>query len=220
VKKPPPATTRKPHRPTKPNSPSNPAPGGLVSVHSRPPPGHGGGGKHGGTGKHHSPRKHKPPPKRKLALGEAVACCSAEALAASLRLAGQRVTDADVLALYSYTASDPDEGATIEATLEAASEFGLAGVRLTSFGLRPADDLRSAIPVLKPDGHGGSPAQFCLVPVELIGHDLILGVTLPGGPHALAADPSGQLWSWGERWTLDQLQSGPAEEAWAVTWAT
>jgi hypothetical protein len=217
VKKPPPTTTRKPHRPPKPNSPSNPAPGGLVSVHSRPPPGHGGGGgKHGGTGKHHSPRKHKPPPKRKLAIGEAVACCSAEALAASLRLAGQLVTDADVLALYSYTASGPDEGATIEATLRAAAEHGLAGVRPVTFEMAPpcAPAVRwPACPrcalfrglTAYPGGGGG---------------DLILGVTLPGGPHALALDPSGSVWSWGDLWSLDQLQAGPAEEAWAVIWAT
>ncbi len=48
----------------------------------------------------HKVAKPKPAPKtRQLALGSAVACCSAEALAASLRLAGWPVTDADTYAL-------------------------------------------------------------------------------------------------------------------------
>src|SRR5258708_22438339 len=71
----------------------------------------------------------KKPVKRKQALGEAVACCAAEALAASLRLAGWRVSDADVLALYERTAGGPDAGASISETLEAAQRFGLAAVR-------------------------------------------------------------------------------------------
>jgi hypothetical protein len=218
VKKPPPTTTRKPHRPPKPNSPSNPAPGGLVSVHSRPPPGHGGGGKHGGTGKHHSPRKHKPPPKRKLALGEAVACCSAEALAASLRLAGQLVSDEDVLALYWRTAASDSSGATILDTLDAAAEYGLGGVRLASFG--PLDlvepPLRGGIHLRRPERIWDD-RDLHLRPVHAV--SVVIGLELSGGPHALALDPCGAVWSWGELWTLDQLQAGPAEEAWAVTWA-
>ena len=68
-----------------------------------------------------------------LALGDGVACCAAEALAASLRLQGVRVSDEDVLALYWHTASDPDAGASIVATLEAAWRFGLGGIRPVSF---------------------------------------------------------------------------------------
>src|SRR6185312_13645765 len=45
-------------------------------------------------------KRAKAHPKRQLALGDGVACCAAEALAASLRLAGWPVTDDDVLALY------------------------------------------------------------------------------------------------------------------------
>lgn len=198
MKKPPPTTTRKPHKPAKPPAPpKQPGPGTLISVHSRPPPGYG-GGKHGGTGKHQPPKKHRPPPKRKLSAGD-VACCSAEALAASLRLVGQRVTDDDVLALYSYTASDPDEGATIAATLGAAQRHGLAGVRPAHIEVFPLKLTFGRLDVKSP---------------------VICGVTLPGGPHAITADSSGAAWSWGELWTLEQLQSGPAEEAWAVTWAT
>ncbi|MDH6116908.1 hypothetical protein ABH930_000327 [Kitasatospora sp. GAS204A] len=58
-----------------------------------------------------------------------VACCAAEALAASLRLTGHVVTDQDVLDLYWLTADDADAGAGLWETIEAAAEYGLAGVR-------------------------------------------------------------------------------------------
>lgn len=90
-----------------------------------------------------------------------VACCAAEALAASLRLTGRTVTDRDVLDLYWLTADDADAGAGLWATIEAATEYGLAGVR--PLDARPAEhagtgvilgvDLaeRHAVTV---DGHG------------------------------------------------------------------
>jgi hypothetical protein len=98
---------------------------------------------------------------RKLALGSAVACCAAEALAASLRMAGQPVADEDVLALYWQTASGPDAGASILATLEAAEQYGLAGCRPRP---RPATSLR---------------------------HGLVVGTMLPGGPHAVTLQDAG-----------------------------
>ena len=86
--------------------------------------------------KHHAAasKKHHPKPKRKLALNGDVACCAAEAVAASLRLAGHLVTDPDVYALYKTTAAGPDTGATIQETLEALMRHGLAGVRPLGFG--------------------------------------------------------------------------------------
>jgi hypothetical protein len=109
-------------------------------------------------------RKAKAHPRRQLALGSAVACCSAEALAASLRLSGHAVSDADVLALYWHTARDEHAGASIVATLEAAGEFGLAGVRPASFGLlpearcyQPLDDARCDVVT---DLIGGEVAVF------------------------------------------------------------
>src|SRR6185503_17759625 len=82
--------------------------------------------------KHHAAaKKHKGTVvKRGLApAADQVASCAAEALAASLRLSGPSVAPVEVLALYWHTADDADTGATISATLEAASEFGLAGRR-------------------------------------------------------------------------------------------
>lgn len=132
---------------------------------------HGGSAKHGrsqGGGGTGAPagRKHKT---RKLALGEGVACCSAEALAASLRLAGHPVTDEQVLALYWLTASGPDDGATILATLEAAAEHGLADVRLA--GYRRAATIAPGV---------------------------IVGGWIPAGPHAITLDGAA-AWTWGER---------------------
>ena len=78
-----------------------------------------------------APTHHKP---RKLTPDGSVALCSARAVAESLRLAlGVTVSDEDVLGLYWRTAADPDVGATILETLEAASASGLAGVRPDSF---------------------------------------------------------------------------------------
>lgn len=164
-------------------------------------------------------KKAKHHKRRGLALTDGVACCSAEALAASLRLVGWPVSDEDVLELYSYTASGPDEGASILATLRAAREFGLAGKQLVQFGAP------SSLDCIDPPLAGG----FELGCPEWIWHDgdldlgpvrhgLIVGVTLPGGPHALTLDPSGFVWSWGELYDPGQLRPGPLEEAWLVDW--
>jgi hypothetical protein len=140
-------------------------------------------------------KKAKQHPRRQLALGSAVACCSAEALAASLRLSGWPVSDADVLALYWHTARDEHAGASIVATVEAAAEFGLAGVR---------------------------PVKVQLLAPELIPEagrykfPCILGVALPG-PHAVL--DTGSAWlTWGEPWPAWAFPDVVTEEAWEVTW--
>jgi hypothetical protein len=133
-------------------------------------------------------RKAKAHPRRQLALDEGVACCSAEALAASLRRSGWPVSDLDVLALYLHTTGDLDRGAHILATMEAAGEFGLAGVRPVSFGPVDLDD----------------PAA------------LILGLTLPG-PHAVL-DTGSEWISWGQAWPVSAFPDVVLEEAWLVDW--
>ena len=137
-----------------------------------------------------------------LALGDGVACCAAEALAASLRLQGVRVSDEDVLGLYWHTADDPDAGASILATLEAAWRFGLGGVRPRRFG--PAFPAAEA-----PFG----PA-FAM---GAVAHPVILGLELPGS-HAVLADAGG-WWSWGELHDPTEWPDAVVESAWAVTWA-
>jgi hypothetical protein len=90
-----------------------------------------------------------------------IACCAAEALAASLRLAGRAVSDRDVLDLYWLTAGDADAGAGLWATIEAAAEHGLAGVR--PLDARPATELAAGVVLglelverhaVTVDGHG------------------------------------------------------------------
>lgn len=84
---------------------------------------------------HHVAKKHKGQVHRGLALGDAVACCAAEALAAPLRLSGIPVSNADVLALHRLSGADDERGGPILAALEAASEFGLGGMRPVSVDL-------------------------------------------------------------------------------------
>lgn len=201
--------------------------------------------KHGQTSKHHP--KHPPsrqrgvtvtPPHviagqpgpakpRKLSIGD-VACCSAEALAASLRLAGHLVDDSDVLALYWSTARDPDAGASILATLQAAAAAGLAGAFPS--GIRPVrlgEPLldQAPLPAGQRPGHWLDPDLSEIDhdlgggPLDGLAHGLILGVELPGGPHALAVDPAGRAWSWGQPWPLAGFADAVVEEAWAVSWS-
>ena len=137
-------------------------------------------------------KKARQHPKRQLALGDGVACCSAEALAASLRLTGWPVTDGDVLALYRRTAADLDAGASILATLEAAAEYGLAGIRPVSFGLAGLEEV--------PDGW----------------RRLILGLSLPA-PHAVL-DTGSEWITWGQAWPAWAFPDAVLEEAWTVEW--
>lgn len=167
------------------------------------------------------PAAHKKPVKRKLALGEAVACCAAEALAASLRLTGWPVSDADVLALYELTAGDEDEGATIGATLEAAAEHGLG----PGF---PVWRVLADSPLLLADSDASDGASFgglfpCRgqlsgsVPRPGDSMPLILGLKLPEGPHAVC-DDGAAWWSWGQPCDRAAFPDAVIEEAWQVTW--
>jgi hypothetical protein len=166
--------------------------------------------KHHKAAKHHAAaKKHKGTVHRGLAIGDAVACCAAEALAASLRLSGLPVSDADVLSLYWRTADDPDAGASIEETLGAASAFGLAGLRPVTLGANFGISVDPSDPtgqLLRQFGH------------RLHAHGLILGVDLPEGPHTVLATPDG-WWSWGELWCpWCEWPDAVIEEAWVVAW--
>ena len=99
--------------------------------------------------------------KRGYALPGGVACCVAEGLAASLRLAGKRVGADDVLALYLSTPDADETGASILATLEAAQVYGLAG----------------AYPMFVP---AATPAD-----------GVVAGITLPYGPHTVTLERGG-----------------------------
>lgn len=124
------------------------------------------------------PKRKKPV--RKLAGSSLVACCAAEAVAMSLRLAGGRVTDEDMLALYFATAGVPDDGASIGDTLDAVAGVGLAGIRQVFY---------EPLIVTGAAGVAASPLAACGSGLEWhhqiaiaaqsadehVGHDLILG---------------------------------------------
>ena len=129
-----------------------------------------------------------------LSLAEGVECCAAEALAASLRLAGGVVSDDDVLELHWRAGGTADDGVSILAALEAAQEYGIGAFRLVSFGCVK------------------SPYE-----IRAIDTPLILGLELPG-PHAALAEP-GRWWSWGKRYDPAAFPGAVIEEAWAVSWA-
>lgn len=148
----------------------------------------------------HKPRVVKHPKAKTAARGLTpgdMSCCVAQALAASLQSEGFPVTDDDVLALHLLIAG-PDEYVTIEDGLEAAAQYGLAGLRpsvkscasASLAGRLPYSDLVEYVP----------------------GRCLILGVTEPA-PHAVCDDGSG-WWSWGQQW---EPWTEP-DEAWSVSW--
>lgn len=150
--------------------------------------------KHHKAAKHHAkPHKHKGTVARGLAIGAEVASCAAEALAASLRLQGHAVSDADVLALHRQAGGTADEGVTIEEALAAAWLYGLGGIRPVTW--RPAE-ARDFMPAHMPA--------------------LILGVDLPGA-HTVLAAPDG-WWSWGELYCPCEFPDAVVEEAWWVEW--
>lgn len=154
-------------------------------------PGHGHTRKHAGGTKHAGSAKHKPsaaqqaarkkfqqagahaahlhavakhaghPTPAKWSPFADVACCAVQALAASLRMTGRAVSDADVLDLYWRVTDDPDAGMTLEAAFGAAAGYGLAGIRL--LGASPARRLGDGVVLgvdltqrhaLTLDGHG------------------------------------------------------------------
>ena len=168
----------------------------------------------------HAVAKHPKHPKpRRLTPDGDVALCSARAVAESLRLAlGVIASDDDVLELYFRTADDPDEGASILATLHAAATYGLAGARLASYGSAGRDsNPQTPISCLRDAGIG--PAARRLIPVRppaLPG--LILGTELPG-PHAVTVAPDGCWVSWGQHYDPRAFPGAVIEEAWSVRWA-
>ena len=117
------AGKQRPQRPQRPSRPKHKA-----AKPAKPAQPH----HHHATGKPGRPKTTTAKAKRGLSPG--VNCCAAEALAMSLRLAGFVIDESDVLDLYYLTANLPDEGASIEATLEAAATHGLAGFRPSQGG--------------------------------------------------------------------------------------
>lgn len=149
--------------------------------------------KHTATAKKTATKKTATVAKKSLAIGDALPVCAFEAVAMSLRLAGQRVHDDDVAELWRLTGADPD-GASAGDALAAAVRFGLADVRPVITGYNAA---------CCPEHSFYTPAGY-----------LILGITHPF-PHAVLATPDG-WWSWG---SLHSPWPAVIDEAWAVSWS-
>lgn len=215
--------------------------------------------KHAGTSKH-SPTASKPTAKKKsakvttkakhpahakargYAIGDWLPVCAAEAVAMSLRLAGQPVSGDEVAWLWELAGA---REMTIAEALAAAARFGLDGRRPLALGY----DGPGSLDGLVVDGHradglldgecrvgahgpfqaveDGRPGRDDLVRDAVrakaladlianrsVAHALILGVDVPG-PHCVLATPAG-WWSWGQLWSPWNAR---IEEAWAVSWS-
>lgn len=147
-----------------------------------------------------------------FAVGDWLPVCGFEAVAQSLRLAGQFVHDDEVAWLWELAGS-PALGASVGTALDTAGEHGLAGMRpqferLAGVGVHPAD--HPALPFAQDEGVPVGPFEDFLAG-DL--HNLILHVNVPG-PHAVLATRDG-WWSWGE---LYSPWPARVSEAWAVSW--
>jgi hypothetical protein len=165
-----------------------------------------------------------------FAIGDLLPVCSAQALAQSLRLAGQRVSDDEVLELHYLAGGSADEMVSVGDALAAAARFGLAGCRpalLSGSGLDAASGPARPEDPSVPPGVGlecdsaalgaasrlaPPPAGSALQPGSSWSQILLIDVP---GPHAVLATADG-WWSWGEL-----LSPWPARvsEAWAVSWS-
>ena len=125
--------------------------------------------------------------KRGAAVLDGIPWCAVESLAASLRIAGKAVGGDDLLTLHYLAGGSADSPTTILAALMAAQEHGLGGA-YPEFGL--------------PDTW-----------TRLDG--LVVGVTIPAGPHSVVLDQGG-VWSWGDWHELTRPLV--IEEAWSVSW--
>jgi hypothetical protein len=145
-----------------------------------------------------------------FAVGDWLPVCGFEAVAQSLRLAGQRVDDDEVLRLYDLCGS---REVSIGEALTAAARFGLAGYRPAEFKAHPE---RGEFGKLCSDllGGTGQASPNPLSPFVVRGHGLILRIDVPG-PHAVLATRDG-WWSWGE---LHSPWPARVSEAWAVSWS-
>ena len=136
-----------------------------------------------------------------LAVGDWLPVCAFEAVAQSLRLAGQPVHDDDVCELWHLLGERPD-GVPVGEALAAVARFGLDSQR-PHFAQQPPSGLAFEFPC----------GVFVGDQVANDSHGLILRIDVPG-PHAVLATDRG-WWSWGELYDPWPCR---VEEAWAVSW--
>lgn len=113
--------------------------------------------------------------------------CAVQALAESLHIAGKEVDRDDVLALFHMAGGDLVKGLSILETLVAAQVFGLGGAHPI---FRPARSLTDGV---------------------------VVGITVPEGPHTVTVAGSGYR-TWGEWRPVLPGFEDDIEEAWEVSW--
>jgi hypothetical protein len=166
-----------------------------------------------------------------------VACCSARAVAESLRLAlGVRLAQDDVLGLHWAAGGDRDGGASVLAALRAArdvfeirahlvdlrSDLGVSGEELLAAAVRAPGDV-AAVQTFHPWPAPEVAPRPQVVAAQALPqlHPFILGLDLPWGePHAVTYNPADETWwSWGEPCSPDDFPGAVIEECWAVAWS-
>lgn len=171
-----------------------------------------------------------------FAVGDLLPVCALEAVARSLRLAGQPVGDDEVEHLWELLGA-PAEGVSVGEALAAAALLGLGGAGpgrvhpvqlplLSAAMVRPGyRQVYGAVqapqfPVLAPVVDWAAVPALCGEFARMTGYPasgggaLILRIDVPG-PHAVLATADG-WWSWGE---LHDPWPCRVEEAWAVSWS-
>jgi hypothetical protein len=136
-----------------------------------------------GTHVHAAAKPAKPAKARGFAVGGLLPVCAFEALAMSLRLAGQFVGDDEVAWLWSLAGADP-LGASLAAALDTADGHGLAGFRPCALGLEVRAQDHLPLPVGQREAAAVGPVENFL-PGHF--HGLILGIP-PLAPAAHGAD--------------------------------
>lgn len=182
----------------------------------------------------HEKVSHKPVARKRAWTPDGdVACCSARAVAESLRLAtGRILADADVLALHRAAGGDRDDGAAILDVLRAAQASGVATLAFDRAGTESAAVFRSRglsaelASAWEGERSRGSIPRLDVCASSSVGERslsdfLILGLELPWGePHAVTYNPAdGTWWSWGQPMSPADFPGAVIEEAWQVTWA-
>jgi hypothetical protein len=154
-----------------------------------------------------------------FAVGDWLPVCGFEAVAMSLRLAGQRVHGDDVAELWWRAGADV-EGASVGDAVANAVRFGLAGCRPLRFGEFHQHGGESSIGeprvmqrAAERDGEAVAYVGATTGRQLQEGHGLILRIDAPG-PHAVLATRDG-WWSWGE---LYSPWPARVSEAWVIAW--
>jgi hypothetical protein len=161
-----------------------------------------------GAAVHTAAKPAKPAKPAGFAIGDLLPVCALEAVAQSLRLAGEPVSRSDVAALWE-AAGSPDEGVTIA---EALAAFG-ANIPHPSPGRGEGPAESNRLGAWKGPLTSWAVRRLERLDQTPVNLPVILRIDVPGS-HAVLATPDG-WWSWG---ALYSPWDARVEEAWGVSW--